>query len=348
MFRKYPKIMNANREILIDKFFKNYDNKVIKFVAHEKLDGANISINATLNENGDIEVNWYKRTGEAEPGFFCLDSIVKTEDVQKFQASLKLYLQDLSGISSVTFFGELLGPKIQCRVNYGENKIVFYDVFFREEGSDTWITVNDNIFKDTVTKFCNYYDVPYSLFNINDTNKKVWEVPKDTSSEDYLKETVIPEAQEFIKGKDSYLTPDNHEGENEIEGVVIKGHINKEVLGVDERFCIKVKNKKFSENKSNKKPKEPNSDAYNKWLDIFEEYINENRVRSVFSKEGQIQSTNEISKYIKLIMNDAREDFLVDYGEEFMADTGFKNEKERNKLFGKAGRSAASYLLKFI
>lgn len=44
----------------------------------------------------------------------------------------------------------------------------------------------------------------------------------------------------------------------------------------------------------------------------FKSYITENRLLSVFSKEGQIQSPKEIGKYIKLLLTDAQDDFLKD------------------------------------
>jgi hypothetical protein len=54
------------------------------------------------------------------------------------------------------------------------------------------------------------------------------------------------------------------------------------------------------------------SDKVNELKTIFNEYLNENRVLSVFSKEGEIENTSDIGKYIKLVLDDAKEDFFKD------------------------------------
>ena len=45
-------------------------------------------------------------------------------------------------------------------------------------------------------------------------------------------------------------------------------------------------------------------------MNIWSGYINENRLADLFSKYGEIQSNAEIGKYIKLMLEDAKEDFL--------------------------------------
>ena len=58
-------------------------------------------------------------------------------------------------------------------------------------------------------------------------------------------------------------------------------------------------------------------DTANELRDIFQTYITENRLYSVFSKYGQIESVKEIGKYISLLTEDARQDFMKEYKEKF-------------------------------
>lgn len=52
-----------------------------------------------------------------------------------------------------------------------------------------------------------------------------------------------------------------------------------------------------------------------RWNAEFASYITENRLQSVFSKEGEIEKPKQIGQYIKWILFDAKEDFLKDWGE---------------------------------
>ena len=101
--------------------------------------------------------------------------------------------------------------------------------------------------------------------------------------------------------------------DNLIEGVVIKPW--KEPLFSENGaiFYIKKKNPKFDE-KSKKKPQiaKEYSEEINKLKHSYFEMINENRIKSLFSKEGDISSHKEIGKYLGLIKQDILEELIKD------------------------------------
>jgi len=53
------------------------------------------------------------------------------------------------------------------------------------------------------------------------------------------------------------------------------------------------------------------------YREVFKCFLNAPRINSAFSKIGYITSKTEIAKYIRYITDDARKDFLDQYGEEF-------------------------------
>ncbi len=75
--------------------------------------------------------------------------------------------------------------------------------------------------------------------------------------------------------------------------------------------------------------------------DEFKLYITENRVISVFSKEGKMQNIKELSKYIVLVLNDAIEDFNKDHPEVK------KIEKKELKRIYNVGKSLANLLIDY-
>ena len=71
----------------------------------------------------------------------------------------------------------------------------------------------------------------------------------------------------------------------------------------------------------------------------FREYINEQRMDNVFSKEGPIADKSQIGKYIGLILVDAIEDFTKDYPEAETLD-----KKQRKAVFN-VGSAVAKMLI---
>lgn len=98
--------------------------------------------------------------------------------------------------------------------------------------------------------------------------------------------------------------------DNICEGVVISPYYET-YLFYDSPFYIKKKNEGFSE-KSKAKKEIVLDEVVARMKAEFDLYVNDNRLQNVFSKHGAISSPKEIGQYIKLLLEDAKEDFLKD------------------------------------
>jgi hypothetical protein len=90
---------------------------------------------------------------------------------------------------------------------------------------------------------------------------------------------------------------------DQAEGIVIKPYFTNYKLH-GEIFYLKKKIEKFAE----KTPTEKKERTVSPLIP----YINENRMNSVFSKEGRITAKTDMSRYIKLILADAVKDYEKD------------------------------------
>ncbi len=97
--------------------------------------------------------------------------------------------------------------------------------------------------------------------------------------------------------------------DNVCEGVVIQPY-NK-VYKIQSTFILKKKNDAFKERESAPKVRVVDEEVEGLNED-FRAYITENRLQSAFSKHGPIESPEQIGQYIRIIMDDAKEDFLGD------------------------------------
>jgi hypothetical protein len=95
---------------------------------------------------------------------------------------------------------------------------------------------------------------------------------------------------------------------------------------------MKVKTKEYKPFKG--------SDEYVRLQNIWNGYFNDNRLQDLFSKEGRISEMGEIGKFIKLMTQDVREDFLNDHKEEFI----LLNDKEKKKIMSSAGQNTVPLL----
>jgi Rnl2 family RNA ligase len=281
MFKKYNSIENhyQNKHI---KFFLNMYPELERagYIIEEKLDGANISI--CINE--DNLVRWGKRSSllDDEQKFMGL------ENIKPYYNSLINALieqKNINNYKELQIFGELHGPGIQKRINYGDKlQIKFFDIRVVED---------ENSF---------YYD-PLTLYI----------VMSDMEMEHHL----VKRFMFFEKLEDAlnFDTRIKNDYDSLIEGVVIKPYYNNYHSPVGERFVLKKKNEEFLENEKVKTPKKKKeySEEVERLETEFNSLINKNRVLSVFSKEGEIEKANQIGDYIKLVLNDAKEDFFKEH-----------------------------------
>lgn len=180
----------------------------------------------------------------------------------------------------ITLYGELFGKGIQKGVDYGEGKrLLFFDM-----------AIDFNI-------------LPQDRFLYFMKNWRKYTVPCLEVT------TLLKNALDFDVNFSTKINPIDG---NLCEGVVIKPYIKvyKSIQG--SVFYIKKKNDNFKE-KSSQKVERIIDPTVEKYSTIFKTYITDNRIESVFSQIGKIETSNQLGKYIVEILNDAKEDFLKDY-----------------------------------
>ncbi|RLF96798.1 hypothetical protein DRN58_09390, partial [Thermococci archaeon] len=108
-------------------------------------------------------------------------------------------------------------------------------------------------------------------------------------------------------------------------------------------FYLKKKNEKFKERQRVKKKLQEGSSEVIQLNLEFRNYITEERVQSIFSKEGVIQKPEEIGRYIKLVLEDAKKDFEKDFGDKIK-----HLEKKKLKKVFNVGSQIVKILDKYL
>ena len=306
---KYPDIENSFRMATIENLGR-YDGL---FVAEEKIDGSNFQIEIDRNGNK----TFYSRNHPLSENskFYGFQDVVERQEFVELFEKVSEYCSS-QNYTSIHLFGELYGKGINGRVNYGSSKnIVFFDAFVEKENTITWLTrVQLEV-----------------LFHVCEATDLLIPVLKSGTLEELLSIDV--------ENLQSAYSPTN----DNAEGIVIKPYsvivptdFYKEVGTMDgtSPAYIKKKAQRFLETKGTrvKKPREKSE-----FEDVFLEYINDNRVKSVFSKEGVIPDKRYISKYIGFVIDDAYKDFKWDYPD-------YPDEDKKN-IIKPAGNAVAKILL---
>lgn len=216
---------------------------------------------------------------------------------------------------SVRVYGELFGGNIQKGVDYGEEKrFLAFD-----------IEVNDilmpqkymlNLFKELDLM---HYMVP------------VLDVVKN-----------LEEALNYNAKFDTLLMD---KGDNISEGVVIKPYNKVYSYKDGSPFYLKKKNEEFIQRAKQKRTVTDNhSSQFIQIRELYKEYLTENRVTGIFSQHGEIQEPRQMGEYIRLVMEDAKDDFLKDHLEGFNELT----QQEKGRVFSVAGSIVAPMLQNYL
>jgi Rnl2 family RNA ligase len=274
--------------------WEDHDLESETFVIQEKIDGSNVSF--IFTEHGFCKLasrnQYLGQLGNVT--FYGIEAVIP---------SIQDFIDHFTNVAKTErteyqFYAEIFGVGIQNRVNYGPKAIKFFD-----------LRINGQMVSQA-----HFYQVmePFSHL-IVPTLAKVQGI---TAALEYsnefqstLVETDVP---------------------NIAEGIVIKPWNKVMYNRHSEKLIIKSKNDKFSEKTKSKKvfkDKEPLPQGLIEARDKFAEYVNENRVMSVFSKIGPISSIKEIGKYIPLVLEDAATDYLAEEGLESLG------KDERKVLF---------------
>ncbi len=249
------------------------------WIVQEKLHGSNISFLFQSNQPVEYFSRNQKITGT---NFFDCEDLLQDYGVNILSSLQKM----VDGTNStVRIFGELCGPGIQKGVYYGTKRFInFFDIM-----------INDKIIST--------YDFENILNSFSLSNYIVPVIAITPTLKDAL---------EFNIRFDSKLSEVK---DNICEGVVIKPYYEVFVDNKGSVFYIKHKNDEFKEKQKVKKERTETqyTEEVNQMRSVFLSYITVNRVESVFSKEGEIESHSELGKYIPLVNADAIEDFNRDY-----------------------------------
>lgn len=248
-------------------------------------------------------MRYFSRNRELFSGdkFYGYQNIINADLISFFQQ------YSTGNKEEVAIFGELIGPGIMKGVNYGpEKSFRIFDIYLDGEV----IPFGEYVNKGLLTMVSKYM-VPV--------------ISHDASYEDAFNidvETILS----------SIVTISG----NIAEGVVIKPRNKVYKSRRGSTFIWKKKNSKFKEKAEQKK--EYVQDPLNA---EFLKYINENRVLSVFSKHGEIETPQDIGKYVKLVTEDAFGDFIKDFSEEYE-----QHENKRGVI--NASKNIVSILKKYL
>jgi hypothetical protein len=127
---KYPRITNHYDEKFIKLWLQNVPNLLDnEFVGQLKYDGANVSIEFNKNQALKFFTRNNKLGGSAD--FMGFREILSTPKYAAFLNKIQSWLEHRNCVQKINLFGELYGPRVQNRINYGnERRIKFFDVYF--------------------------------------------------------------------------------------------------------------------------------------------------------------------------------------------------------------------------
>lgn len=304
-FIRWRSIENYYREKFINSFLAQYPELLNEqFVITEKLHGTNFQWCFAPGER--IRAGSRNRYLDAKGSFQGVpisDLVMAHEDLL---AQLKNRADEKN--QTIRLFGELFGQGIQKGIDYGPKKRLLY---FGAMLSGTLVS-----FKVLESMVAPQYLVP------------IIEVVDGL-------ETALGHSCEF----DSRIlnVPDNV-----CEGIVIQPYSLTYTDWAGSVFILKKKNDKFKEKESVKKIRVIDTEVA-QWNREFSAYITENRLQSLFSKEGEIKTPKQISQYIKWLLTDAKEDFLKDHGKEIE-----HLEKRQLKQIWNVGSKIANMLKTYL
>jgi hypothetical protein len=308
-FRKYNKLIQSYDAKSIKWWTSRYPELVNEsYCLSEKADGANMAINI----DGSGGVSYQKRNAvdstddgclATESSFFGWQSVMdsRSSDIQ----NLVNFVINRDDISDLRLYGELIGSCINRRISYGdENDFLPFEIHLNGQPIS--------------------YEESRCIMlqaGIGD-----WWVPVLFIS------SSLKEALEFnIEGVKTLINPSHTTGEKQIEGVVIapfsKVYAHNRGGDGDEIsvFRLKYKSEAFHdisaakhEHKKNKSIEE--FEGSGEWCvqkSLWAMYFTENRLIDLTSKLGPLTELKQMGEYLKALISDAKEDYLINEGVAF-------------------------------
>ena len=291
-FRKYNSIDNIDRVSTMQKLLDaGLDKKT--WVVQEKIHGANASIWITPDE---VRIASRSNFLDSSADFFGSNRVL--EDLK---APIQFLQQQQFPGKEIVIYGELAGgqyphpdvPRVphakRCQkgVAYNpDNFFIAYDLVIDGQYQNLFTAM-------ALLKACCFYTLPILAFGTLDE--------------------VLQYSNEFQTTVPSMFNLPEIEG-NVCEGVVLKPE-NAFFFPNGDRAILKNKNEKFKEKeKKIRKPKveEKMSDELQELLTEGVQYITENRLRNVLSKETETWTDKKFGRLLGLFVQDALTDWTKD------------------------------------
>ena len=310
MFKKYPSLTRDDHHKSIFWWLQQYPElKTCKYYISEKIDGVNIQLYFSPNKLYQIG----KRSSfiSSESSFMGVNELLATK-----YKTMVADIQTNVDVENITLrlYGEVFGQGIQNRCYYGDEKyLAFFD-----------IEINGQLLAPK-----EFVNVAYGL--------KIPIAPFVAIV------NTLEKALEYKHDFQSFFGPKPDGSFNITEGIVIKPYNRVYQTDQGAVFYIKRKNEKFDE-KPQKSVKEPPAENIVKLREQFVDYVNKNRLLSVFSKEGEIEKPQQIGQYIKWVINDAIEDFVADTG----LNINGLEQKDYKFIFNWAGSKIVQMLKEYL
>lgn len=341
-FKKFSSIENAYRI----KEVQSIQSRGLAggdWIVQEKIHGTNLGF--WYDGSGSIKVS--RRSGflnESEMSSYFNAHVIleKNKASVKHAFALLKEMQGMENLSHIVVFGEGFGGKypnvkhtdeiepkrIQKGVYYSPNNEFYaFDIrlHFSEDGKEWLEFLNMDLFADVAEKANFIY--AKSLFR-----------GKFDEALEYNNEynSKLPEMVSELTDVDLPTLDDNI-----CEGNVIKP-VEYKTFNNIQRVILKSKNQKFSEKSKNRKaPKPPVqlSNEAQKMLEYALQYVNENRLRNVLSKHGEVNQ-KDFGRILGAFAKDAIEDYHKEYGEGFDA----LDKKERNMINKEISRACGNVI----
>lgn len=314
-FKKYSSIENTYDSTLVEKI--NTECYGEEFVCEEKVHGSNMS----LVIDRDFNVSAAKRTGiiAKDESFYNYERAVdKVKD--NVLSLVREIMSRNDKIVFVSVFGELCGghyPSCEIIKNVSlVQKGIYYNPDQCFVGFDICLNYSDGLYEylsvDDKYELFEKFNIPYTKELFRGTLKECVEYTNEFPS-------TIP-AQFGLPVLEDNLC----------EGTVIKP-VKCLFLRNGSRAILKNKNKRFSEIKNSRSPKNNVKaelpEHIGRVLETMRMFINENRLNNVVSKIGEVSIPRDLGKLTGFLTKDALEDFMKMHGNDF--DLLEKDEKKK-------------------
>lgn len=322
-FQKYNSLEQAHSQKMINAAVDaGYAN--IPYVVTEKVHGANFGIHW---EKATDQITFSRRSGFLEEGetFYAHVKIeVKLiESMRKLLDNLERVGEQYVNAETATVYGEIFGGTLNGKTAQG-SKRVQKEVQYSPE---TEFAAFDLIVDGN-------YVTPWDATPILDWVAGFYVAPIIGMFETLEEALAVPnDAQSRIPFELGYTV----EGDNIIEGTVIRPLKEDIYLPNGKHFILKSKNEKFKEKGTAKVAKvaEPLSDEDTTLHMALSTYLTENRLNAVISKEKEV-TQKDFGRILGLFMQDAIAEYeeQLEYGNRarYMADEWDRVNKSLQKI----------------